>query len=199
MFFIIETDERPDGYVVLSEANQWENWVGRVTPQVVHAEVRRRLRSNLKHVLVGLELKAALIDPHENRGVDGRPMLFESYFQNLIQEFCVGAVSVLEGLGSAHWLAQNGLDGEDAPAVYRNHWRPALNAAFDAAGDYGLDEAVGQTLAVRDKLHQDRLGARENIDWHSFSYGGAFVPASCAIRILLQSEAEFIPATTNLR
>jgi hypothetical protein len=198
MFFVIESDERPNGYVVLSEANEWEGWLGRNIPGTLDDEVRRRLRSNLKHLMVGLELKAALIDPHAHRGQDGRPMLFESYFQNLIQEFCVGVFSVLEGLGSAQWLHQNGHDGATAPRIGREAWLPVLCAVYDAAGEHGLNNAVERTLAVRDLLHQDRLGARENIDWHAFSYDAAFVPASSAIRTLLRREPEHIPATTNL-
>ncbi len=79
-------------------------------------------------------------------------------------EFCVAAFSVLEGLGSAHWLRQNGKDGRDAPRINRHQWLPALCAVYDETAAHGLHEAVVKTLSVRDKLHQDRLGARENID-----------------------------------
>jgi hypothetical protein len=51
---------------------------------------------NLKHVLVGLEMKAALIVPHAKRG----KLLFESYFHMLNFEFCLGMFSICEGLGS---------------------------------------------------------------------------------------------------
>ena len=199
MLFIVRSDDRPDGYAVLSTATQWEGWLGGNIPDLMDNEIRRRLMSNLKHLLVGLELKAALIDPHENRGPDGRPMLFESYFQNLIQEFCVGVSSVIEGLGSAHWLAQNGENGADVRPIYRNQWKPALLAVYDDQGQLGLGDAVEQTLAVRDKLHQDQLGARENIDWHTFSYDGAFIPAKNAISTLLLRGANAVPETTNLR
>lgn len=198
MFFVVESNERPNGYVLLSEASQWEGWLGRNIPCTLHPEVRHRLRSNLKHLIVGLELKAALINPHAHRDADGRPMLFESYFQNLIQEFCVGAFSVLEGLGSAHWLRNNGHDGAAAPRIGREAWRPVLCAVYDAHDEYGLNDAVQRTLAVRDLLHQDRLGARENIDWHAFSYDAAFAPASSAIRTLLRLDPEHVPKTTNL-
>lgn len=198
MFFVIDSNERPNGYVVLSEASQWESWLGHNIPGTLHHEVRHRLRSNLKHLIVGLELKAALIDPHAYRDGNSRPMLFESYFQNLIQEFCVGAFSVLEGLGSAHWLNNTGQDGAAAPRIGREEWRPALCGVYDAHDEYGLNDAVQRTLAVRDLLHQDRLGARENIDWHAFSYDAAFAPASSAIRTLLRVDREHVPETTNL-
>ncbi|WP_201723675.1 hypothetical protein [Bradyrhizobium neotropicale] len=45
-----------------------------------------RLISNLKYVLVGLEMKAALFVPHAKRG----KLLFESYVHILNFEFCVG-------------------------------------------------------------------------------------------------------------
>lgn len=199
MFYIMQRDERPDGYFVISEAAQWVRWLQRNLPEGLHPEIARRLGSNLKHLLVGLELKAALIEPHANRSAGERPVLFEPYFQNLILEFCVGTFSVLEGLGSAHWLAQNGLDGGDGPIIYRNQWKPVLTGIFDQDGEFGLDENLTATLAVRDKLHQDRLGARENIDWHALSYDFAFIPARRAIATLLMREAAFVPECTNLR
>ncbi len=198
MFFVTQSDERPDGYVVLSHANQWEEWLVRNIPISLDDEVRRRLRSNLKHLFVGLELKAALIAPHAHRGPGDRPMLFESYFQNLIQEFCVGAFSVLEGLGAAHWLDRHGQDGAAAPFIRRDDWLPALCAVYDADCGQGLLEAVTQTVGVRDRLHQDKLGAREDIDWHAFSYTEAFVPAAQAVRTLLRRHADAVPGTTNL-
>jgi hypothetical protein len=173
--------------------------VHRNIPQGLHPEVSRRLTSNLKHLLVGLELKAALIEPHAHRTATERPVLFEPYFQNLILEFCVATFSVLEGLGAAHWLASNGVDGADGPTIYRNQWQPILTAIYDENGQFGLDAHVTATLAVRDKLHQDRLGAREDIDWHALSYDVAFVPARPAISTLLLREAEFVPENTNLR
>lgn len=126
-------------------------------------------------------------------------MLFEPYFQNLILEFCVAAFSVLEGLGSAHWLHQIGRDGVDAPRISRKDWLPALCATYDDTRELGLNDAVERTVAVRDMLHQDRVGARGDIDWHALSYDAAFIPASSAIRILLRREAEFVPEASNLR
>jgi hypothetical protein len=198
MFFIIESDERPDGYVHLSSSNQWMRWLIRNIPDGLFPAVRWRLASNLKHILVGLELKAALIEPHAHTERGQRPVLFEPYFQNLISEFGVGAFSVLEGLGAAHWLVRNERDGRDAPRISREEWLPVLCSVFDERGEYHLRAAADSTLAVRDKLHQDRLGARENIDWHAFSYEIAFTPAQNAIRTLLRREAEFVPAATNL-
>ncbi|AVA13491.1 hypothetical protein [Sphingopyxis sp. MG] len=164
----------------------------------IDAAVRHRLTSNLKHLMVGLELKTALVIPHRFRPPNGRPMLFEPYYQNLIQEFCVGAFSVIEGLGAAQWLSQNGHDGSDGRGVSRNQWRASLRAVYDDVGEHGLDESVERTLSVRDKLHQDQIGARANIDWHAFSYEAAFVPASHAIRTILRREAHAVPATSNL-
>ena len=99
MLFITQPDDRPDGYVHLSESAQWVSWLNRNIPGDLDAVVRSRLISNLKHLMVGLELKAALILSHRFRPANGRPTLFEPYYQNLIQEFCVGAFSVIEGLG----------------------------------------------------------------------------------------------------
>lgn len=198
MFYITQPDRRPDGYVHLSESAQWVQWLNRNIPRDLDPEVRRRLNSNLKHLMVGLELKTALILPHRFRAPTGRPMLFEPYFQNLIQEFCVGAFSVIEGIGAAHWLSQNGRGGADGQRISRNEWRTSLLVVYDETGEHGLDHAVERTLSVRDKLHQDQVGARADIDWHAFSYEGAFVPASHAIRTLLRCEAGAVPETSNL-
>lgn len=189
--------ERPDGFVTVSESNQWIRWLHRNIPETLHKEIKKRLKSNLKHLIAGLEMKAALIEPHRHRR-GGYSVLFEPYFQNLILEFCVSAFSVLEGLGSAHWLARNSQDGSDGPRIFRNRWQEALCAVYDEAGEHGLNNAVEQTLAVRDMLHQDQLGLRENIDWHALSYDRAFTPARHALRIILRREADYVPETSNL-
>ncbi|WP_159831846.1 hypothetical protein [Novosphingobium sp. TCA1] len=198
MFYITRKDDRPDGYVVLSESRDWERWLARNIPTQLNAHVRRCLISNLKHLMVGLEVKTALINAHHFRGPGDASVLFEPYFQNLILEFCVSAFSILEGIGAAHCLHQTGRDGAGAPRIDRNDWMPSLRAIYDATGELGLQEAVARTLMVRDKLHQDRLGARADIDWHSLSYDAAFSPASAAIRILLRQEAGLVPGTSNL-
>lgn len=125
-------------------------------------------------------------------------VLFEPYFQTLIFEFCVSAFSVIEGLGAAHWLSQNGHDGVDGRKIHRNDWRPALCAVYDPIGEFGLDAAVQETSGVRDKLHQDQIGARTEIDWHALGYEPAFLPANLAIRTLLRREAETVPERSNL-
>jgi hypothetical protein len=198
MFFIVNSDGQPGGFVHLSRSADWEKWLKRNIPVELDAEVRNRLISNLKHLIVGLELKSALINSQIRRVPGSLSVLFEPYFQNLILEFCVAAFSVAEGLGSAHWLHQNGLDGSNAPRISRAQWLPMLCAVYDQTGEHELNNAVSQTLTVRDRLHQDQIGARESIDWHAFSYDAAFVPASHAICTLLRHQADAVPATTNL-
>lgn len=198
MFYITQSAVRPRGYFVISETPQWVAWLSRNIPEALDDGLRHRLNSNLKHLIVGLELKAALIEPHHHRRHDQRPVLFEPYFQNLILEFCVGAFSVLEGIGSARWLARTGRDGSDSPRIARNEWSAALAATFDPEDAHGLAEAVNSTLEVRDKLHQDRLGLRDDIDWHSLSHDRAFVPARHAIRTILRHDLRDVPETSNL-
>ncbi len=197
MFHITSLPENPEGYVNISTCSQWENWVRRSLPEGLDAEVRRRLISNLKHVLVGLELKAALIIPHAKRGA-GPSILFEPYLHIMNFEFCVGAFSVFEGIGSALWLRESGFDGAAANRIGFNDWQPPLVSSFDPGGEFGLKAGVDCVKSVRDKLHQDRLGARENIDWHSFSFEEAFVPAFNALRCVLLREKQHLPQGTNL-
>lgn len=153
MYYIVGPDERPNGYVHLSESRQWVPWLVHNIPTALDPDVRRRLNSNLKHLLVGLELKSALISGHRRREPGQRNVLFEPYFQNLISEFCVAAFSVIEGLGAAHWLDAQGADGGTGPQVYRRQWKPTLCLVYDPGGVHGLGDTVDQTLEVRDRLH----------------------------------------------
>lgn len=191
---IIELPEEPSGYVHLSTASEWETWIKKGLPAGLHVNVERRLISNLKHVLVGLEMKAALLVPHAKQG----QLLFEPYFKMLNFEFCVGIFSVCEGLGSAMWLRENRRDGSAANKIAIEQWKPSLEKKFDPEKKLGLGADVDSVKSVRDKLHQDRLGARENIDWHAFSYDKAFIPAARAMRCLLSTNAADVPEKTNL-
>jgi hypothetical protein len=197
LFHIIELPKKPAGYVHVSTSAEWEAWVRHCLPGGLDQEVQRRLVSNLKHVIVGLELKAALVVPHAKRGA-GPSILFESYLHIMNFEFCVGVFSVCEGLGSALWLRENNLDGSAADRVGPQQWKPSLVKKFDPTGQFDLGADVDRVKNVRDKLHQDCLGARANIDWHAFSYDDAFVPAARVMRRLLQTNAEHVPQDTNL-
>src|SRR3546814_921754 len=146
----------------------------------------------------GLELKAALIVPHAERWA-GPSLLFEPYLHIMNFEFCVGVFSICEGVGSALWLRENNLDGSAADRIGQPQWKPSLINKFDPAGDHDLGADVDRVRNVRDKLHQDRLGARENIDWHAFSFEDAFSPALRALRCLLQTNPEHVPVQTNLK
>jgi hypothetical protein len=196
-FHLIELPGQPTGYVNLSNSSDWEAWIRKCLPAGLAHVVHDRLVSNLKHILVGLEMKAALLIPHAMRG-NGKSLLFEPYFQILNFEFCVGTFSICEGLGSAIWLVENGRDGSKGDKIETYQWRPSLMKKFDLDKKLGLDADFGNAKNVRDKLHQDKLGARAEIDWHAFTYEKAFVPASRAIRSLLKTNADDVPKKTNL-
>jgi hypothetical protein len=195
-FYLIKKP-KPSGYVNLSNSSDWEAWIGKSLPEGLAQAVHRRLVSNLKHVLVALEMKAALIVPHANRGNDPS-ILFEPYFHMLNFEFCVSVFSVCEGLGSAVWLRENNRDGSAADRIGIGEWKASLVKKFDPEANFGLETDVATVKGVRDKLHQDCLGARENIDWHAFTYEKAFVPAIRAMRCLLKLNASDVPKETNL-
>jgi hypothetical protein len=115
-FHLIELPGQPSGYVNLSNSSDWEAWIRKCLPAGLAQVVYDRLVSNLKHILVALEMKAALIVPHAKRG-NGKSLLFEPYFQMLNFEFCVGTFSICEGLGSALWLVENGRDGSSGDRI----------------------------------------------------------------------------------
>lgn len=198
MFIVANSDKWPDGYEAISSSNAWVGWISRNVPRTLAPEVRERLNSNLKHILVCMELKADLICTHRYREKGQKGVLFEPYLQGFIRDFCVDAVSVLEGLGAAHYLHSIRNDGTDHGRVSRANWQEALRVAYDPYGEQQLEANVAQTIAVRDKLHQDQIGARAEIDWHSFGWNAAFVPASRAIRTTLAAHADAVPETTNL-
>src|SRR3546814_19552003 len=115
-FHIIELADEPEGYVNVSTSAEWESWIRHCLPDGLDQEVRRRLVSNLKHVTVGLELKAALIVPHAERGA-GPSLLFEPYLHIMNFEFWVGVFSICEGVGSALWFREHNLDGCQAAHI----------------------------------------------------------------------------------
>jgi hypothetical protein len=199
MYYLTTMPEEPQGYVnTLSTAADWNPWLNSVMPTSLHAEVRNRLRANLRHILVGLEMKAALVVPHGTRN-GGPSVLFESYFSIMIFEFCVGVFSVCEGLGSALWLKSQNSDGSANQRIAPEQWIGSLVAAADPSGQLHLGNKVRVAKSVRDKIHQDKLGAREAIDWHAFDYETAFIPAGEALRILFALNAATVPANTNLK
>lgn len=205
LLFYLEEFVSPEnyqrGYNALSNSNEWEAWLIATVPNSLDVEVRRRLRSNLKHILVGLEMKCGLITPHGER--DGRQsVLFEPYFNILIFEFCVGTFSVAEGLGSAFHLDGIGDNGATGPRIRPTDWIPALEAKWDPGPASTFSDDLNAVKETRDKLHQDRLALRADIDWHAFSYDGAFASAKRVLRTGLNSEpanTRLIPEPTNLR
>lgn len=197
MYYLTAMPEAPQGYVTLSTASDWNAWLNSIIPTALHVEVRNRLRANLRHILVGLEMKAALVIPHGTRN-GGPSVLFESYFSIMIFEFCVGVFSVCEGLGSALWLESQNNNGSATPRILPDQWIGSLVAKADPTGQLHLGTKVRGVKTVRDKIHQDKIGAREAIDWHEFGYLGAFVPAREAMGILLTLNAASVPDTTNL-
>lgn len=197
MFYLDLYPEDPPGFHMLSTSEQWGRWVSAAIPRGTETGVRRRLVSNLKHILVGLEMKAGLIIPHGER-ISQKSVLFEPYCQILTFEFCIGVFSVCEGLGSIHHLRSRGDDGSAGARVQTDEWIAALVAKFDPNREQNLDGDLRQTKSVRDKMHQDRLGARADIDWHDFGYRAAFLPARNALQPLLRAYRGKVPEATNL-
>lgn len=113
-------------------------------------------------------------------------------------EFGVGVFSVCEGLGSVHHLAGIGDDGSTGARVNTNDWIAALCREFDLTGAAQLDANVRRVKEVRDKMHQDRLGARADIDWHDFGYNQSFIPSRAALQPLLRRHLDYVPGQTNL-
>lgn len=197
MFYLDHYSDDVSGFTANSTSAEWVRWLSSVIPNKVHKEVRRRLRFNLKHIIVGLEMKAGLLIPHGEKRA-GRSVLFEPYSQIMTFEFCIGTFSVCEGLGSILHLTAQGDDGSAGKRVSTKHWIAALVEHFDEDGSLELKTNVEIVKSVRDLLHQDRLGARADIDWHSMGYTEAFLPALSTIRGLLMQQSNRVPKNTFL-
>ncbi len=197
MFYLDDFSDEATGFTANSTSSEWEPWLLSTIPKEAHEEVRRRLSSNLKHIIVGLEMKAGLLIPHGER-LAGRSVLFEPYSQIMTFEFCVGTFSVCEGLGSIYYLTDQGDDGSTGKRVSTKQWIAALVEHFDEDGSLELEASIAVAKSVRDLLHQDRLGARENIDWHSMGYKEAFLPALSVMRGLLSHQPDRVPEKTIL-
>ena len=199
MFYLDNFSINVRRYNMNSTSNDWEEWLLAIIPNAAHADVKHRLCSNLKHIIVGLEMKAGLIMPHGALCAEGKYVLFESYFQIMTFEFCVGVFSVCEGLGSILYLTDNGNDGSNyRQRVAIRDWKPVLVNHFDCEGTHGLEGNVNIVKSTRDKMHQDCLGARGYIDWHAMGYSNAFQPALLTMRQLLRKHSEHVPARSYL-
>ena len=96
------------------------------------------------------------------------------------------------------WRDRPKRDSPAAPRVAPDDWIAALCSEFDPIGVHDLKANVRHTKEVRDKIHQDRIGARADIDWHDFGYDKAFIPARDALQPLLRQFEDQVPKTTNL-
>jgi hypothetical protein len=173
------------------------SWLRRMIPKKIDSTVSKYFVSNAKHIIVGLEMKAGLIIPHHKSRKLGS-VLFEPYFQVMTFEFCVGVFSICEGLGSFIHLANNDKNATDGDRVNTNEWITALATKYDYDGSNDMEKNLRIIKLVRDKMHQDKLGLRHEIDWHSFDYDRAFLPALKVIQTMLAVNSEVIPIKTNL-
>ncbi len=192
-----ESPKKPNGYCNLTNSSEWMPWLICMVPRSIDTSVASYFYSNAKHIIVGLEMKAGLIIPHQESRSTGS-VLFEPYFQIMSFEFCVGVFSLFEGLGSFIYLVNNGKNGSEGERVITNNWISAIVNTYDGDGEKDLESKLKLVKSVRDKMHQDKLGIREDIDWHSFDYDRAFKPALEAVQIILTNCEEAIPKNTNL-
>lgn len=197
MKFYITTEEQL-GFVFQNATDPWLHWVHRQIPDRIHRDIRSNLASNLKHILVGLELKAGLLRAHHEREFGSNSRLYESYAQNINFEFCVGTYSVLEGIGSVCWFDQNEMDGANPGRIRRDDWRASLSAKYDPDNQRDLANLVNSVESVRDKLHQDKLVYRSQIDWHAFDAQRSFVPAITALQTIFDRSPQGLPGESTL-
>jgi hypothetical protein len=67
MFYLAPLPGDYQGWHAVSTSAEWEAWLTLAIPKPLDGDVKRRLRSNVKHILVGLEMKAGFVVPHGAR------------------------------------------------------------------------------------------------------------------------------------
>ena len=89
-------------------------------------------------------------------------------------------------------------DGITGPFIHKKDWKPALINRLDPEGTTTLGDDLETVISKRDLIHQDKLGARADIDWHSIGYDSAFLPAKRLIAAIIVRSRADAPADTNL-
>jgi hypothetical protein len=125
-------------------------------------------------------------------------VLFEPFYNTLILHFCIGTYSICEGLGAAYVLDALTDDGITGPFIHKKDWKPTLMGSLDPAGTTTLGDDLETVISKRDLIHQDKLGVRADIDWHSIDYDSAFLPAKRLIAAIIMRSGEAAPLHTNL-
>ncbi|WP_156026040.1 hypothetical protein [Sulfitobacter sp. 20_GPM-1509m] len=185
------------GFTAATNSAEWSGHLISLVPTSLHLDVQNRLRSNLAHILSSLDIEAGLILPHAERG--GRnSVLFEPFYNTLILHFCIGTYSICEGLGAAFVLDARADDGTTGPFIPKRDWKPTLVDRLDPAGTTTLVDDLETVISKRDLIHQDQLGVRANIDWHSIGYESAFLPAKRLIAAIIVCSGADAPSDTNL-
>jgi len=195
-FQIREGVDYGDGFTAATYSDEWNKHLKNLVPTSLDKKVQNRLRSNLKHILSSLDIEAGLILPHAERG-DRNTVLFEPFYNTLILHFCIGTYSICEGLGAAFVLDARKNDGIKA-IINKRYWKPALINRLDPKGTTTLGDDLDKVISKRDLIHQDKLGARADIDWHFICYDSAFLPAKRLIAAIIELSRADAPANTNL-
>lgn len=196
-FQIREGVDYGDGFTTATNSAEWHKHLKNLVPTSLHSDVQNRLRSNLAHILSSLDIEAGLILPHAERRARSA-VLFEPFYNTLILHFCIGTYSICEGLGAAFVLDARTDDGITGPLIHKKDWKPALINRLDPEGTTTLVDDLEAVISKRDLIHQDKLGARADIDWHSIGYDSAFLPAKRLIAAIIVRSRADAPADTNI-
>lgn len=168
----------------------WAQWISSLLPDGADINVRKYGSNNLKHIIFGLELKHALLKPHYDRN-NNKNILFEPYAHIMTFEFCVGVFSICEFIGVSLSVTN------ENRRVNRKCWKKALCQNF--SGDNEFEKDLDTVCQVRDRLHQDRLSSRRQIDWHDFGDESALQPAMRTLNVLFLKNSKMVPQDTNLK
>lgn len=192
------TDQPTNGFIFISKASDWDDWLRENIPSQLNQRYRAMLRANLRHLLASLECKAGLIQGNDQTQ-NQYPTLFDPYLRILILEFAAVACSVFEGLGSAHWLHSQNKDGSKGEKVRRNTWRGSFWSTYcKGSEDHSLKQDFDLVIETRDLLHQDRASARDLTNWRKLQ-PPTFEATCKVIEQMLRRHSHLVPATTNLR
>lgn len=199
------------GFVMGTPTDRWVRMLGNIRPTVNPAQtLPARQSRNLSYRLQLMEFDCALLLLDREAWADNHPRtLYEPVCALKIQQYCVLAHSILEGIGSHIWRVNR---SARHPAVNTlenvnpKQWKAALTAEFLRSAQQphlstrqSLQVELDAITGWRDLVHMDRFDTHAELQILALDYARVFDPAYRTFHKFLSALAgNAWPATTSL-
>ncbi|MCF6112214.1 hypothetical protein [Mesorhizobium muleiense] len=193
------------GFVATASVDEWVAFLGSIVPSTNPLQVMPPLqRRNLGYRLQLMEFDCALLLLDRESTAPFYSTLHGSVRSMKIQQICVLAHSILEGVGAHLWRAGQtaaNLPVNPANKVRVTLWQPALVA--DVMGSQNPPQTTAAALSAqlagitgwRDRVHMDRFEPNDGLHFNEFTYAAAFDPTYRTFRMALSAIAQPWPDT----